>query len=113
MHSVCELRSFRRAAAVTGMSEDEVSELISFLAENPTAGDEIVSTGGCRKIRIAGRGKGKRGGYRVITFFTGPTLPLFLVTVFGKGEKAGLSAAERNALRSITKSIAEEYRKNV
>ena len=40
------------------MSDDEIAALVSFIAENPMAGDEIVGTGGCRKIRFAGRGKG-------------------------------------------------------
>jgi hypothetical protein len=50
------------------MTEDEIDNLVDFLAENPTAGDLIVGTGGCRKLRVAGRGKGKSGGYRTITF---------------------------------------------
>ena len=44
------------------MSEDEIDNLIDFLAVNPTAGVEIAGTGGCRKVRLAGRGKGKSGG---------------------------------------------------
>ena len=35
------------------------------------AGDVIEGTGGARKLRFAGKGKGKRGGFRVITFFSG------------------------------------------
>jgi hypothetical protein len=110
MHAVCELHSFRRAAAAAGMSEDEVSSVVSFLAANPMAGDEIVGTGGCRKVRVAGRGRGKSGGYRVITFFTGASLPVFLVTVFAKGEKANLTKRECNELRSITSEITAQYR---
>jgi hypothetical protein len=77
------------------------------------AGDEIVSTGGCRKVRVAGRGKGKSGGYRTITFFTGETLPVFLLTVFSKGDRANLTKAERDKLRDVTKAIVEEYRERV
>jgi hypothetical protein len=95
------------------MSEDEISDLTDFLAENPKAGDEIAGTGGCRKVRIGGRGKGKSGGYRTITFFTGETMPVFLVTVFSKGERASLSGAECNKLKALTKAIAETYRTKV
>ena len=109
MHGVCQTHAFNRAAAQAGMSEDEVTELVIFLAENPTAGDEIAGTGGCRKLRVAGRGKGKSGGYRTITFFSGEAFPVFLLTVFSKGEKANLSPAERNSLRTITKAIVQEY----
>jgi hypothetical protein len=98
MHTVCELPAFRRAAEQAGMSDDEISDLTDFLAENPEAGDEMAGTGGCRKVRVGGRGKGKSGGYRTITFFTGETMPVFLVTVFSKGEKASLSKKECNKL---------------
>jgi hypothetical protein len=113
MHTVAELHTFRRAAAEAGMSPEELSDLVTFLAENPTAGDEIAGTGGCRKLRLAGRGKGKSGGYRTITFYTGEQMPVFLITVFSKGDRANLSKKERNQLGAITKLIVEEYRVRV
>ena len=91
MHSVCELLSFRRAAHAAGMTNDEIDELVDFLAKNPMAGDEIAGTGGRRKLRVAGRGKGKSGGCRAISFYSGAVLPVFLITVFGKGEKVNLN----------------------
>lgn len=113
MHTVCETHAFRRAAAQAGMSEDEISDLVGFLAENPMAGDEMSGTGGCRKVRVRGHGKGKSGGYRTVTFFTGEALPVFLITVFAKGERANLSKGEGNKLGDLTKAIAEEYRAKV
>jgi hypothetical protein len=110
MHAVCETRAFERDAAAAGMSRAEVEAFVDFLAVNPEAGDEIQGSGGCRKIRVAGRGRGKSGGYRVITFFTGPDLPVFLLTVFAKGETANLTKAERNELAKITAVLAIEYR---
>ena len=92
------------------MSEDEIASLITYLALNPTAGDEMVGTGGCRKVRLAGRGKGKSGGYRTITFFTGAELPVFLLTVFSKGERSDLTQTEKQALRDITQDIVRTYR---
>ncbi len=73
MHTVCELKSFRRDAAASGMAQEEIDDLVDTLSHNPTAGDEIQGTGGCRKVRVAGRGKGKSGGYRAITFYSGRT----------------------------------------
>ena len=113
MHSVCELFSFRRAAGAAGMTNDEIDELVDFLAKNPTAGDEITGTGGCRKLRVAGRGKGKSGGYRAITFYSGAALPVFLITVFGKGEKANLTKGECNELRLLSRRLVDEYRVHV
>ncbi|MGH6917800.1 MAG: type II toxin-antitoxin system RelE/ParE family toxin [Geminicoccaceae bacterium] len=56
------------------------------------------------------RGKGKSGGYRVITFYSGGDFPVFLLTVFAKGERADLSKAERNALAQLTKVLVDSYR---
>lgn len=113
MHVVARLHSFDRAASNAGLSEGEIDAIIDFLAANPDAGEEIVGTGGCRKFRWAGRGKGKSGGYRTITFYSGEMMPVFLVTVFSKGQKANLTAAERGKLKAVTKLIAQEYRRNV
>jgi hypothetical protein len=92
------------------MSEPEIDSLVDFLAENPTSGDEIAGTGGCRKVRFAGRGRGKSGGYRTITFYTGEAFPVFLITVFSKRERANLSQSERNDLRVMTKAIVAGYK---
>jgi hypothetical protein len=113
MHAVAQTHAFDRAAAQAGMTEDEITALVDFLAENPTAGEQMAGTGGCRKVRVAGRGKGKSGGYRTITFYTGEHLPVFLLTVFSKGEKANLTRTERNALHDITRAIVFEYRVRV
>ncbi len=77
------------------------------------AGDLIQGTGGARKVRFAGRGKGKSGGYRVITFYAGERLPVFLLALYAKGERANLTKAERNELRSTLGSIVETDRKGV
>jgi hypothetical protein len=91
------------------MSAEEIAAVVDHIAVNPMAGVDIPGTGGCRKLRVAGRGKGKSGGYRVVTFYTGDMLPVFLITVFSKGEKANLSKTERNQLAGLTKALAAEY----
>jgi len=95
------------------MTDAEISNLISFLAENPMAGVELQGTGGCRKLRIAGHGKGKSGGYRVVTFYSGEAIPVFLLTVFSKGEKSNISKAEAIGLKQVTKAIVDEYRARI
>ena len=62
MHAICETKAFERDAERAGMSRAEVEAFINFLAANPQAGDELEGTGGCRKIRVAGKGRGKSGG---------------------------------------------------
>ena len=113
MHTICETKSFHIAAREAGMRQDEIDSVVSVLAQEPGAGDVMAGTGGCRKLRFGGRGKGKSGGYRVITFFTGENLPVFLITVFGKGEQANLSKAERNGLASLTRILVTEYERKV
>jgi hypothetical protein len=56
-------------------------------------------------------GKGKSGGYRVISFYSGTDVPVFLLTVFSKGEKANLTKAQRNELKAILADIVREYRR--
>jgi len=91
------------------MSEKEVAEIIDYLAGNPDTGVEIKGTGGCRKVRVAGRGKGKSGGFRIITFFSGPVIPLFLFYAYSKADRDDLDGKQRNALRAVTKDIVETY----
>ncbi|MFJ6323319.1 MULTISPECIES: hypothetical protein [unclassified Rhizobium] len=46
-----ERNAFRKAAKAAGMSDEDIDDLIDHLGEHPDAGDEIVGTGGCRKLR--------------------------------------------------------------
>ena len=96
MHTVIETPAFLASAQEEGLSDDERAEIVAALARNPDAGELMPGTGGARKVRFAGRGKGKSGGYRVITFYGGWDIPLFLLDVYGKGSRANLSKAERN-----------------
>lgn len=85
--------------------------LVDHLAANPDAGDIMPGTGGARKLRWAIGTRGKRGGARVITFFSGPPVPVFLLTMFGKNERINLSKAEQNELRKVLSELVAEYRK--
>lgn len=113
MHCVLETHAFARSAKQAGLSEEEVFKIKYFMSENPQAGDLIPGTGGARKIRFPAPGRGKRGGYRVVTYYAADDLPVFLLDVFAKGEKINLSQAERNELRSILGGVADAYRASV
>jgi len=56
----------RRADAL--LSPEDRSALIDTLARDPMAGDVIPGLGGVRKLRFAPKGRGKRGGFRVIYY---------------------------------------------
>ena len=110
MHTVVHTEMFETAAKRIGMTEAEIAALEDMLANDPEAGDVIQGSGGCRKVRVAGRGKGKSGGYRAITFYSAPAIPVFLLTVFSKGRKANLKDSEVHELRGIAKTLVETYR---
>lgn len=88
-----------------------MQEIAATIAADPLAGDLMAGTGGARKVRHAGRGKGKSGGYRTIHHFGGDDVPVFLLAVYGKDGKDNLSKQERNALAVILPKIADEYRR--
>jgi hypothetical protein len=58
---------------------------------------------------VGGEGKGKSGGARVIYCYHSPRLPLFLLTVYGKSDKADLSATERNEYRQLVGVLVKTY----
>ena len=63
-----------------------------------------------RKVRFAGKGKGKSGGYGVITFFIGTDIPVFLLNIFSKNEKTDLTPKERRVLKTILAEMVKAYR---
>ena len=73
------------------------------LLRNPEAGDVIAGTGGLRKLRFADRyrGKGKRGGLRVIYYWRVAADQFWLFTLYDKDESADLTAHERKVLGAL------------
>ena len=108
MQTIVELSEYQRRAEELLTDSLRVS-IVNYLAQHPMAGDLMQGTGGIRKLRWSVQGKGKRGGVRVIYYYHNESIPLFLLTVFGKGEKANLSKSERNQLAKITSLIVKEY----
>lgn len=109
--TVVELETFTKEARDL-FSRDEIEGLIAFVANHPDEGKVIPGTGGVRKLRWRARGKGKSSGARVIYFFRDLNMPLYLLTVYGKGEKIDLSMGERNAIRKLVEQIVREQWSN-
>ncbi len=86
-------------------SDDELGALQGFLCENPEAGAVIPGTGGCRKVRWAAKGKGKRGGARVIYFRRPGHEQIVLVAAYGKGERDDVP---RTSLKRIKEAFDHE-----
>ena len=87
--------------AIALLGEGGYVEMVSFIAMNPEAGDIIVGSGGFRKLRFKRPGTGKSGGVRTIYFYYHRGLPISLMTIYGKNDRANLSRAEIHELHRI------------
>ncbi len=83
------------------LSDEDYLRLQATLLENPDAGTVIPDSGGLRKLRWrdARRGKGKRGGLRVIYYYWHPGAQIWFVTLYGKDRKDDMSARDRHYFR--------------
>ena len=108
MHTVVETREYLAATAKAGMSEAERETAVLLLAANPEAGDLLVGGGGVRKVRVPRRGKGKSGGYRVLTYYMATDEPVFLLTALSKTIQSDFSREQVGRLAKIAKAIRDE-----
>lgn len=105
LHTVAEMPQFLRDAAAAGISDDERKSLVDSIAADPRQGVEVRGSGGVRKIRMAGRGKGKSGGFRVMAAYIGPHAPVYLLAVLSKGDRENFSASEIAGFKTVTMAI--------
>ena len=81
------------------LTDEEYRGLQSYLIDRPDAGNIIRGSGGIRKVRWAAKGKGKSGGVRVIYYWAKAPSHVYLLTIYGKSERADID-------RAILKRIA-------
>src|SRR3954468_3193207 len=88
------------------LDDDQFRALQSAIANNPRVGDLMPGSGGARKLRWADprRGKGKRGGLRVIYYFLSSDGQIWLLTLFDKNEMKDLSPQQLAELRVLVQS---------
>ena len=100
-----ELPAFERYRS-NYLDDDAFLALQNLLMKHPEAGDPIQGTGGLRKLRFADarRGKGKRGGLRVIYYWWTAGLQFWLFTLYDKDEMADLTPQERKVLKAMVKA---------
>ncbi len=111
MHTVNWTAVFEKQARSAGLAFEDIFDIAATIAMNPMAGDLIVGSGGARKVRHAGRGRGKSGGYRTIHYYAGEAVPIFLLALIDKGQRANLSKAEVNELAKLLAVLAQNYGK--
>ncbi len=90
------------------LTEDEYQSLQNELLQKPKAGDVIQATGGLRKIRTAAKGKGKRGGARVIYYHFDLFKRFYLLTLYAKNEVTDLTADEKRQLKIFMEAWKNE-----
>jgi mRNA-degrading endonuclease RelE of RelBE toxin-antitoxin system len=106
-----ELPAFERHR-VEYLDDAAFRGLQDLLMKHPEAGDPIPETGGLRKLRYADarRGKGKRGGLRVIYYWWDAGYQFWLFTLYDKDEMSDLTAPQRKALKAMIKAELEARR---
>jgi mRNA-degrading endonuclease RelE of RelBE toxin-antitoxin system len=106
-----ELPAFARHRA-DYLDDDAFRALENLLMKHPEAGDPIPGTGGLRKMRFADkrRGKGKRGGLRIIYYWWDAGFQFWLFTLYDKDEMADLTPQQRKALKEMIKTELDARR---
>lgn len=105
-----EVPQFTKKWQALGLTDDNLKALEEELLNDPKAGDAIKGTGGIRKIRIPmeNRGKGKRGGARVIYVDIELKETIYFINVYTKDEKDDLTEEEKKAFKAVVKILKEE-----
>lgn len=85
------------------LDDDGFADLQLYLAKNPEAGDMVPGAGGIRKLRWRDprRGKGRRGGLRIIYYCFLSEQEIWLLTLYDKDEATDLTKEERDQLRRL------------
>jgi len=103
---VVELNDFARDARRI-FTEAEIAEMLQHFGMFRQLGNVIQGTGGLRKARWSAAGKGKRSGARVIYYYGGDHMPIYMVAIYSKSEKVDMTPAEKKA---ATKFVAATKR---
>lgn len=99
-----ELPAFERNRSQY-MNDENFSDFQQELLINPKAGEVIQGTGGLRKVRFqdTNRGKGKRGGLRIIYYWWLKESEFLLFSVYNKGEMDDLTTEQCKKLAELLK----------
>jgi len=91
--TVIETPAFQKQAESIWTEEERLA-FISWISQNPLAGDVIPGADGARKVRWSVAGKGKRGGVRVIYFNLVEQDLIVLIILYQKSKQANIQASD-------------------
>lgn len=86
-------------------TDEELTGLQKFLLASPDAGSLIRGAGGLRKLRWAARGRGKRGGTRIIYYWYRSEGRIYLIYGYSKSEREDLTASQLRILRQLMRDM--------
>ncbi len=109
--TVAEVDPFAATAVRIGLADDEREALIVFFANNRKAGDFIPGTGGLRKLRWPGRGKGKRGGYWIIYCYFNEEILLYVLAIYAKNQQIDLTPQQKEKLSALAQELKSMARR--
>ena len=98
--TVLQLPKFK-AEAKELLGTDGIEAVAVYLIDHPDAGDVIPGAGGARKLRWPAKGRGKRGGARIIYVYVLIAARVYLLRCYAKSIKTDLTAGEKKELRQI------------
>ena len=98
--TVLQLPKFK-AEAGDLFGSAEIEAVAVYLSDHPDAGDVIPGAGGVRKLRWAAKGKGKRGGARVVYIYITIASRIYLLRCYAKSIKTDLTPDDKRELRRI------------
>ena len=90
------------------LSGDSRQEMEAAIVADPIGAPVVPGTGGIRKLRWAGSGRGKRGGIRTIYFHHSGSEAIYMLTAYAKAARDDLSPADKKALIRLVAAIKEE-----
>ena len=102
-------RTYERAVRKL-LSEDDRGKMEAAIVAVPDAAPVIRGTGGIRKLRWAGSGRGKRGGVRAICFWHAGPATVYMLAAYAKADRDDLTAEDRKVLARLVATIKREGR---
>lgn len=87
------------------LSDDAYRELQTRLAARPDQGALIPGCGGLRKLRFCGKGRGTRGGVRIIYYWLSRQYTIYMLAIYAKNEQIDLTEKQKHILRDLVKDL--------
>ena len=102
VEEIYETKQFKKSVEKF-LSPDKHDELLDTLRASPDCGTVVQGTSGCRKLRWTADNKGKRGGSRIIYFWSQGDGVIYLLLAYKKSDQTDLTMEQKKALKRLVK----------